>query len=247
MNLCAMYSTCNRLRYTKVTLPLAWKFAGNRARLIVHDDASEDGTDGWLKAWCTGKPGVSLHIEPERRGIACSTNFGFRTAVDEGFDAVAILDNDILVPPGWLDRLSAMLHVHPEISLLSGHIVNDWTVENMLMKSQEIGDGIFDTGGCGGAFVAVRTSVMKEHDLWYAPCLTFSYEDAAFHEKCVRRGLRIGLDTRLQAWHLQTIFWADVSYEREKIRNRRTARGFPIDDAALDKALRYEREKWGVE
>ena len=78
--------------------------------LIVVDNGSTDGTPAWLAA---EYPGVTV--------IALGRNVGFGEANRRGIEAargelVALLNNDTVVEPGWLDALVAPLDRDPEIA-----------------------------------------------------------------------------------------------------------------------------------
>jgi GT2 family glycosyltransferase len=63
-------------------------------------------------------PGVVL-IEEQRPGLSYARNAGFAAAT--GAIAVAI-DDDVTVPPGWLDRLLAPF-ARPEVTAVTGHVL----------------------------------------------------------------------------------------------------------------------------
>lgn len=54
-------------------------------------------------------PRVTLHTEPQNRGFAGGVNVGIRRALDEGYGAVALLNNDAIPEPDWLESLDAAL------------------------------------------------------------------------------------------------------------------------------------------
>lgn len=52
---------------------------------------------------------VTLHEEPENLGFAGGVNVGIRRAMAEGYDAVALLNNDAVPDPDWLATLDEAL------------------------------------------------------------------------------------------------------------------------------------------
>lgn len=70
--------------------------------LIVVDNASTDGTCAYLEVLASRNPHVSVIANPTNLGFARATNQGVSVAVGE---IVAIVNNDIVVTPGWLGRL----------------------------------------------------------------------------------------------------------------------------------------------
>ncbi|WP_151736660.1 glycosyltransferase family 2 protein ['Paenibacillus yunnanensis' Narsing Rao et al. 2020] len=83
--------------------------------IIVVDNASEDGTDLYCR---------SNHIAfvslPENRGFPAACNLGLQLASG---DELLLLNNDVIVAPGWLDNLKAALYSAPEVGIV-GPVTN---------------------------------------------------------------------------------------------------------------------------
>jgi GT2 family glycosyltransferase len=82
--------------------------------LLVVDNASGDGTREYLAALAERDSRV--------RVLRNDSNYGFAPAVNQGLaaatgDVLVVLNNDTVVPPGWLPRLTAHLE-RPEIGLV---------------------------------------------------------------------------------------------------------------------------------
>lgn len=73
--------------------------------IIFVDDASTDGTADWLKSLTD--PCVKFLINDVNRGYAASNNVGVQQARG---DVLALLNNDLLLTPGWLEPMLAALH-----------------------------------------------------------------------------------------------------------------------------------------
>src|SRR6516165_8972923 len=87
--------TYNGLGHLQRLLPSVRRHAPPGTQVIVVDDASSDGTSGWLK---TRHPWVEV--------VVLSANEGFCGAVNAGVarargDVVELLNNDTEVAPGW--------------------------------------------------------------------------------------------------------------------------------------------------
>jgi hypothetical protein len=89
------------------------------ARVIVVDNASEDGTCEMVRAEF---PEVTLIEMPHSRFGACETfNIGFRASRTP---LTAILDDDIVMPPDWLEKATRRLVAEPETTaVLSSKVV----------------------------------------------------------------------------------------------------------------------------
>ena len=72
--------------------------------IIFVDDASSDGTPRWLNS--LDDPRIRFCINSVNRGYAASNNAGVRLA--QG-DMLALLNNDLVLSPGWLEPMLALL------------------------------------------------------------------------------------------------------------------------------------------
>jgi GT2 family glycosyltransferase len=110
------WNKCDDLREN-----LAGLFAQERpfGEVVVVDNASSDGT---LEMVAAEFPDVRLIRMPHSRYGACETfNIGFASAVTP---LVAILDDDIVMPPDWLAKSVARLAREPETTaILSTQVV----------------------------------------------------------------------------------------------------------------------------
>jgi len=87
--------------------------------VIVVDNGSGDGTVEWLHALAAANPRVRLALNPVNGGFARACNQGL--AMARG-DLLVLLNDDTLVPPGWLPRLVAPL-ADPAVGLV-GAVTN---------------------------------------------------------------------------------------------------------------------------
>ena len=98
-----LFTTFNRLAYTKQTLPVLIKNTPD-AEIIVIDNGSTDGTVDYLLE----QKGISqLILNAENTGLSGAMNAFFK--ITEGSKIVGKVDNDTLVPPNWLDDLLDIL------------------------------------------------------------------------------------------------------------------------------------------
>jgi len=90
--------------------------AGRRVEVIVIDNrpSAESATRAVARAF----PGVVLIDEP-RPGLSYARNAGFAAAT--GDIAIAI-DDDVIVPEGWLERLVAPF-TRPDVMAVTGHVL----------------------------------------------------------------------------------------------------------------------------
>lgn len=87
--------------------------------VIVVDNASTDGTPAYLEALQARHPEVRIILNASNAGFARANNQGL--AISRG-DVVVLLNNDTVVPRGWLTRLLAHLR-DPAVGLV-GPVTN---------------------------------------------------------------------------------------------------------------------------
>ena len=74
--------------------------------VIVVDNASTDGTPRWLEGLAAQHPNVRVILNDENQGFPKANNQGLAVATGS---YLVLLNNDTVVPPGWLSRLVAHL------------------------------------------------------------------------------------------------------------------------------------------
>lgn len=88
----------------------------NSTEIVVVDNASQDNTPEQLQAW-------AAHDPAHRRIVLNTTNKGFGPAVNQGLalakgEYLAVLNNDIVVSPGWARGLRRHLQTRPGLGML---------------------------------------------------------------------------------------------------------------------------------
>ncbi|MER9623306.1 glycosyltransferase [Mesorhizobium sp. M0222] len=88
--------------------------------IIVVDNASEDGTQSYLRQLSGLELPIRIELNRDNRGFAAANNQGLRIATG---DLLVLLNNDTLVPKGWLDPLIRNLE-DPSVGLV-GPVTNE--------------------------------------------------------------------------------------------------------------------------
>ena len=118
MSLEVVYCAWNRLEFTRFTFERLlentnWEPVGE---LVVYDDASIDGTAEYLLEAVQRAPVTSTFRNGVHRGssVAVLHDYLMRSRAS----LFAFVENDLAVPPGWLDALLQVMADHPELELL---------------------------------------------------------------------------------------------------------------------------------
>jgi len=152
----AVISTWNKLEDVRANLrgiyAQTWPFDD----VVVVDNASSDGTADALRAEF---PAVRLVVMPNSSYGACETfNIGFACARTE---LVAILDDDVVLPPHWLERARARLLEEPRTTaVLSTQIIEPGMPESYRASSAFNRERYMSTfRGCASL---ARTAALRE-------------------------------------------------------------------------------------
>jgi GT2 family glycosyltransferase len=111
--------THDGLDFTRLCVGSVLADADGDFELIVVDNASEDGTQSYLARLTEEDSRVRVLFNGENIGFAPACNQGLGLA---GGEHLVLLNNDTMVPPGWLSRLLA--HLSEEAVGLVGPVTN---------------------------------------------------------------------------------------------------------------------------
>lgn len=104
--------------------------------VIVVDNASSDATRAELQKLAEREPRVRLVLNEENRGFAAANNQAIALARGS---YVVLLNNDTVVPRGWLARLARVLESAPRIGLLgpvTDGVWNEARVEGLAIDGE---------------------------------------------------------------------------------------------------------------
>jgi LmbE family N-acetylglucosaminyl deacetylase/GT2 family glycosyltransferase len=142
----AVISTWNKLDVVRENLDSLRAQTLPFESIVVVDNASTDGT---AAALAREYPEVRLVVTPNSDYGACETfNIGFASATTP---LVAILDDDVTLPPDWLERATERLQAEPDsTAVLSTETVEPGMPETYLAASEAAGERYMSTfRGCG--------------------------------------------------------------------------------------------------
>lgn len=131
-----LFLSHNRLDFTKaVTENLIPNTDWNKVRLIrVHDDGSTDGTQEYLESV---KWPVPREFRFNRIGGPVAGMNAYLKDHDDGPEIFCKLDNDVLVPHGWLGDCLRVMDHHRELDLLGIECTTDFPEPAPFYRSYE--------------------------------------------------------------------------------------------------------------
>lgn len=103
MSITLLYITCNRLAYTRLSLPRLLADPDEEFELVIWDNGSTDGTVEYLRD--LRDPRIKEVVcRPRNEGQWCAVNYAWSHSAAQ---LVGKVDNDCLMQPGWTRTLAA--------------------------------------------------------------------------------------------------------------------------------------------
>jgi GT2 family glycosyltransferase len=113
-------ATHNNLVFTRMSLESVLADTDYKNfEIVVVDNASTDGTPDYLRTLAAQNPQVRVIFNTENHGFAKANNQGLAAATGK---FLVLLNNDTIVPPGWLGRL--LRHLDDAAAGLVGPVTN---------------------------------------------------------------------------------------------------------------------------
>ena len=110
--------TYNQIEYTKKCFKSILKNTSGQFELIVVDNGSNDGTVQYLESGILNKHGdvrIKIIKNTENKGFASGNNQGIAASIG---DYILIMNNDVVVTPGWLERMIACCEKKPHVGIV---------------------------------------------------------------------------------------------------------------------------------
>lgn len=185
--------------------------------LWVIDNGS---TDGSAEAIASAFPGVRQMRIDQNEGPAKGVSEGMRRAMEEGYDYLLILNNDIEVDPDLLTEMVRVAESEPSIGIVGPKAYYFWERDTIWSAggrlrfgeaiTRERGQGERDRGqydeDCeveyvNGCAMLVKRAAVAAAGLW-DPVFFLCIEDADFCVRARRHGFRCFYAHRARLWHM---------------------------------------------
>ncbi len=186
--------------------------------ILVVDNGSTDGSDAAMAA---AHPSVRRLRTEENLGISGGLNLGFRVGLDEGWDYLMPMNNDVEVAPDLVRELvesaesdSAIGCAGPKCYYFFGDRNRLWSaggelrIRESVTRERGMGEqdrGQYDRDGevdyVNGALMLIRRAALRATGLW-DPVYHVSVEDADWCVRMKRAGFRCWYAHRARLWHM---------------------------------------------
>ena len=90
--------------------------------VIAVDNGCTDGTAAIIQSIAAADPRVRYVYEP-RRGLPYGRNAGVLAARS---DLIAFTDDDVEVPPNWVETIVRLFATHPDVDMIGGRVKPTW-------------------------------------------------------------------------------------------------------------------------
>lgn len=184
---------------------------GDDWEAILVDDGSTDGTRPFLES--LPKERFRVVLNDRNRGFAANNNLGARLARGE---TLALLNNDLVLTPGWWDPIAELLRTRRHVGLVGNlqRRPEDGAIDHAGIRWDALGRPIHRSGPASAwailpwlpqpavtaACCAVRRSVFLEEG-GFDEGFRNGYEDMDLCRRLGARGYRHYVATRSCVWH----------------------------------------------
>lgn len=233
-------------------------FASTRppSSVVVVDNASEDDAADVAASF----PGVRLIRNQENMGFAEANEIALRE-IDS--DYLALINNDALVEPSWIERMVEFLEAHPEAAASGGKQFfwddrnppfdtrNRYYSYTRIDPGQAAPQALTDTPDelrevatlCGAAVMIRRRAIEEVGPPFLEPLFFAYYEETDFFARAIRKGWRLYYTGLPAVWHrVRASTDAQPGRYQYLMRRNRVLWAYRhFDDAVLSRVLTESR------
>lgn len=136
--------TFNQLEMTRQCLESLEKHTAPGHEVIVVDNGSTDGTPQYLNELCRRKSNMQYIYNDTNLGFSKANNQGIKVATG---DYILLLNNDVLLTPGWLERMVACAQGDPSVGVV-GPCTNNAVGQQVIDTDIEFEDNAIQKFAC---------------------------------------------------------------------------------------------------
>ena len=179
--------TYNRLALTQKSVASVLEKTHGHYQLTIVDNASTDGTRGYLEALQGSHAHVAVKLLPENMGVAVAANFGWSMQRSPYY---VKLDNDVeILNAEWLTSLIAAVENDATIGQAGHRLLEKLSVEEDRLAN---GRPFYTAACCNGACVLIPAYIHKQFGFWNEDYGLYGYEDLDYSNRLTQHGFRVG-------------------------------------------------------
>lgn len=193
--------TFNALEHTVRCVESVFKHTKD-FELILVDNASNDGTRGYLMALKVTRDNVKVILNDENKNFGPGNNQGYEAADGQ---YIVLLNSDTAVTPGWLDRMQRVMDTEERCAMVGpvsgssagrqyvGRLETGlWDLDNKaIQRANQFAGQHEETGMLFGWCILASRDFLKDEPYLFDERFTNSFED---NDLCLR--------ARLKGWRL---------------------------------------------
>ena len=225
----------NQLAYTQGCLRCLGPDLAAGVQVVIVDNGSTDGTKEFLAA----QKNLTVIRNEENRGCAPAWNQGIAAVRDDAragapvADWIVILNNDVLLPAGWLDALLGAADAHGLDVVCAAMRERDLNYEfaSYARDFMQQMRGVLRRGGTHGVGFAVRREVFAKIGGFDEAFRIGQFEDGDFFRRAANAGFKLGTTGACFLHHFGSV-------TQDALSNRAGQRPYEAENRA------YFRKKW---
>ena len=124
---------------TKIFIESLYKYTDSKNfDLVVVDNGSTDGTQAKLQNFLSDKDNCKMIFNENNLGYSKGNNIGINSVLDKNYEYIALLNNDIMFTPNWLEDTLSLFEKDNQLGMISPRIQKGKkiTIENYINKYQ---------------------------------------------------------------------------------------------------------------
>lgn len=182
--------------------------------VVVVENGSTDGSLEMLRA---SYPEVTVLVQPINLGFAGGVNVGLRYAMHRGHSFVALLNNDAVAAPTWMEELLAEMERDDGVGMVAsffvtidgeridstGECYSSWGLPFPRGRGEPRSDAyaeLVDVFGASGGSTLYRCDMLRDVGLFDEDFFAY-FEDVDLSWRAQLRGWRVRLAPRAVAYH----------------------------------------------
>ncbi len=229
--------TYNRLPMTKLTLERLLKNTKPPFKLVIVDNNSTDGTPEWL-AKCRDRYSFieRVFLFDDNLGIGRALNNGMVYALSRS-TKVGRVDNDVLVPPRWLEDMTRVLRSELKPLVVGGCITDDDVASEQIEDAAKTSVGdlkVYHVDFAGGFLNLYPPDIFD--DLGFFPEQPlYGVEDGGLCKAARDAGENVVIVDNVKVEHLPSIFGEAAEYiefKEEQLREFAASKGGVVTGVA---------------